>query len=87
MPTAYIATNKKSDTKWNEYESMLGEPNTPSEYSLTAEDEKYLLNNGLFLKARVHRNMRKIRRHNAASNTFNHDNSRHNFHSNRLKPA
>lgn len=62
MYRQYTTANKKTHINWNDYESSESEPNIRDEYYMSPELEDELLNSGYFLKARVQRNMRKIRR-------------------------
>jgi hypothetical protein len=54
--------NQKLQTKWNEYEFYESEPRTRKQYDMSPDLEDVLLDHGYLLKARVRRNMKKIRR-------------------------
>lgn len=61
MSRTYSATKNHYHTKWNEFEFYDSEPKAHAGYNLTSEDESAILSRGLFLKARVRRNMQKYR--------------------------
>ena len=70
MRSAYIP-NKKLLTKWADYQEYDSEPKYREKYDISPELEDELLDSGYFLKARVRRNMKKIRRQAAYSNSPN----------------
>ena len=56
------ATNKKPKINYFEYQRHENEPKIRRYYAVSPELEDELLDNGYFLKRRVWRNMKKIRR-------------------------
>lgn len=65
MHRSYKASNKNSQTKWDKYELLESEPKQPRNYRITPELEDELIDHSRFLKKRVWRQMKTIRKRTA----------------------
>jgi hypothetical protein len=72
MYTTYKKVNKNPQAYWADYEPSQEEPKTYNKYDISPELETELLNSGYFLKARVMRSARKMRRQQSVVHKHSH---------------